>query len=141
MKRISHEGIALIAIFIADLVLTIVLVRWYGAREGNPLMAYCLSFGIAAFALAKTIMSGIPLMLLEYARRSRPNFVRNCMRGAICAYLAMYAAGVIQLNYSASDARRQRETREWAEMPITREYLRELDHNPHVHPYPYNGDN
>jgi hypothetical protein len=80
-------------------------------------------------------------MLLEYARRSRPDFVRNCMRGAICAYLAVYTAGVIQLNYSVSDARRQRETMKWAEMPITREYLWELDHNPNVHPCPYNGDN
>lgn len=138
MKRISIEGITLIAIFIADLVLTLILVRWHGAAEGNPIMAYCLSHGTLAFILGKTIMSGIPLVMLEYARRANPAFVRKCMRGAICAYLVMYGVGVYQLNCSAADAAQQRETRAWAEMPVTAEYLWALDHDPNVHTHPYN---
>jgi len=107
MGKISKEGIVLTLIGIVDLFLTIYLVQYREASEGNPLMAYYLRHGIPAFIAAKFVLCAVPLFILEYARRQRPRLVTFCMRGVIAAYICSYGVGVSQMN----DLRIQAETR------------------------------
>ena len=107
MGKISKEGIVLILIGIVDLFLTIYLVQYREASEGNPLMAYYLGRGIPAFIAAKFVLCAVPLFILEYARRHRPRLVTYCMRGVIAAYMFSYCAGVAQMN----DLRLQAQTK------------------------------
>jgi len=131
MRKISPEGIVILLICIADLVLTIIVVRSYGAQEGNPLMAYYLKKGTGAFILAKAVMTMVPLFVLELARQRHPHFVRNCMRGCACAYIVMYAAGVAHLNTLSADDRHYEAVAAWAESIPDPNYIRSLPHRPH----------
>lgn len=117
MKRISREAVVLMLIGMADLTLTIFLVRYRNAAEGNPLMAYYLHQGVTDFVVAKLILCAVPLFILEYARRTRPRMVTACMRGLIAAYLGSYVTGVVQMNDVAMQARARTVDIGWVESP------------------------
>jgi hypothetical protein len=127
VQKLSREAIVLMAIGAIDLVLTIFLVRYRDASEGNPLMAYYLKQGVSSFVVAKAILCIVPLFLLEYARRHRPKFVTYCMRGLIAAYLGAYVMGVSQMNDAALVARANAVDLAWVESPVplfTQEYAK-----------------
>lgn len=95
---ISWESGALSGVCLADLLSTLFWVQYRGAAEGNPLMAFYLAHGIAAFVCAKVLLCVPPLYLAEYARLRSPRFVRLSLRAAFACYLLAYAGGVMSLN-------------------------------------------
>lgn len=95
---ISRESGALTLLCLADLLSTIFCLHYREATEGNPIMAYYLAQGVAAFIFAKFLLSVPPLYLAEYARRHRPRLVRFSLRAALALYLLAYVGGVYQLN-------------------------------------------
>src|SRR2546421_431374 len=88
----------LASVCVFDLVVTCLLIRCRGAGEANPLMARFLADGMGAFVAAKLGFIVVPLLVLEWARRSRPAFVRKATIAAVAAYAVIYAIGSIQAN-------------------------------------------
>ncbi|HSV73011.1 MAG TPA: DUF5658 family protein [Chthonomonadales bacterium] len=133
MARIAKESWVLVAICTADLVTTIWLVTTGLATEGNPLMNHYLEQGVLVFIAAKALLVAGPLIVLEWARRSRPAFVHSMMRATIVMYLGIYGVGVLRLNSHAilggGLTPQDIAVREWARQPITPEemaYMREM---------------
>lgn len=73
--------------------------------EGNPLMSYYLSNGWVALIVAKLVLVAMPIFIAEWARRSRPEFVRRALRVAIAVYLSMYAVAFVNVGISAHENR------------------------------------
>jgi hypothetical protein len=65
----SHFGVIAIILFlsVADALLTIVLTE-HGAEELNPIMAYCLDFGLYTFISVKYFLTAIGLITLLMLR-------------------------------------------------------------------------
>jgi hypothetical protein len=101
VRRISIETYVIAGIALLDLVLTIALVQGRQAQEGNPLMGFYLSHGLPAFVLAKGVFTAMPLIILEWGRRHRPQFVKAISRAAIAAYVGMYIVMFAQVNLPA----------------------------------------
>jgi hypothetical protein len=99
--KIARESIYIAIIGLADLVTTMLWVRYHGASEGNPVFAQYLRMGFAWFVLVKLIMLACPLFLLEFARRRRPRFTLRASRFAIGAYCGLYLVGFLHLNPNA----------------------------------------
>ena len=99
--KISPESVLLAAICIIDMVTTITLVKFRLAVEQNPLMAACLSRGVATFVMAK-LLSFVPFVVVaEMHRRRNPAFVRAASRVAIFLYLFIYSAILVRVNFLA----------------------------------------
>ncbi len=97
--KIAKETWIILAIGLADLVTTILFIRYHGAQEANPLFKRYWEMGIAAFVGAKVAMLIGPLSVLEWARRRNPRFVSLALRSAIVGYVGMYGVGYARLNY------------------------------------------
>lgn len=95
---LSRDSIILIAIGMADLISTVILLNAGGAVEGNPVMAYFLRYGICVFILMKMMLISIPVMIFEYCRQFKPKFVALMVRFAITAYVAVYASLYLTIN-------------------------------------------
>lgn len=96
--RLMRESLLLIAIGLADLFTTLVLLSNRGAREGNPLMAYYLQFGVGVFVVVKLALLLLPIFVAEWSKRYRPRFVRWMLRGAIAAYVGSYLVLFVVVN-------------------------------------------
>ena len=96
--KIARETWILGAIGIADLISTIVFIRQHGAKEANPLFRHYWEMGLFNFVAAKAVMLFGPLLILEWARRSKPQLVRRSLQCAIAGYVLMYGVGVARLN-------------------------------------------
>lgn len=96
--RLSRESLFLVIIGLLDLATTLLWTRWHVAEEANPLFRRYLAMGIGWFVLAKLLMLGGPVQILEWARRRRPVFTRWASRAAIIGYVAVYTSGVARLN-------------------------------------------
>jgi hypothetical protein len=96
--KITWESRLLTVICMADLITTIWFVRQGGASEANPMMRFYLERGIVPFVLAKMALFLGPLVILEWARRRRPRFVRTMMRMAIVLYICLYGTVVWRIN-------------------------------------------
>lgn len=94
----SVESIVLSVICLADLASTLFLVNYRGAEEGNPLMNYYLQQGVGSFIVAKLVLFVIPLAIAEWARKHKPQFVRQTLRFAIGAYVLAYVSVFMQVN-------------------------------------------
>ena len=98
-QKIAPESYVLAGVCLLDLLTTLFWVSYRDAAEGNPIMAFYLHHGgTPAFIAAKVVLCAPPLFIAEWARRMRPRFVRSMLRLGIIAYLALYGAGVAQLN-------------------------------------------
>lgn len=95
---LTKESLILIGICIVDLVSTLFLLNTRAALEGNPLMAFYLSYGIGAFIMAKLTLVVLPVFIVEWSRQFRPKFVRSMLRAAIVAYLAAYLVMFVSVN-------------------------------------------
>jgi hypothetical protein len=95
---LQRQTLALGAIGIIDLVTTLVFINHNGAAEANPLMATFLTHGIAVFLTAKLCFLAGPLLVLEWARKSRPVFVARALNVGMIAYVCLYMAGVTRVN-------------------------------------------
>ena len=87
---LMRESWILMGICLADLATTLTLVGGRRFSEGNPLMSYYLDLGVWAFVLVKLLLIVMPLILAEYSRQFRPEFVKSMMRFAIVMYVAAY---------------------------------------------------
>jgi hypothetical protein len=92
------QTVALAAIGIADLISTLFFVGMADAAEANPFMARFLEKGPVVFIQAKLFLLLIPLIIIERARRKKPEFVRRAVNTAIVAYVGLYSAGFVHLN-------------------------------------------
>jgi hypothetical protein len=97
-RRLSIETYVIAAIGLVDLFLTIALVQGQRAYEGNPIMNFYLSHGMTPFVMMKLVLTAMPLLILEWARRTRPDFVRRLSRVGIGLYLGAYGFGFLKVN-------------------------------------------
>jgi len=95
---LMKESVILIALCLADLIATLVLIDNSYAREGNPVMAYYLRHGLAPFVLAKLALVALPIFVVEWSRQFRPRLARNLVRFAIAAYLGIYLVLFLGVN-------------------------------------------
>jgi hypothetical protein len=96
--KIARESWIIATIGLADLVTTIVFIKHHGAQEANPLFSHLLATGLIAFIVAKLACLVGPLVVLEWARARRAQFVKYASRTVILAYLVLYGIGVAHLN-------------------------------------------
>ena len=99
--KIARESIWIAIIGLADLITTVLWVRYHGAHEANPVFAHYLQMGLAWFALMKLVLLAGPIFVLEWARRKNPRFTLRAARFAIGAYCGLYIVGFLHLNPNA----------------------------------------
>ncbi|MGC8861752.1 MAG: DUF5658 family protein [Armatimonadota bacterium] len=99
--KLTRESIVLIAICVVDLASTLFLLRVHGAREGNPLMAFYLRYGVGTFVLMKLTLIFLPVFVAEWSRQYRPRFVRFMLRAAIVTYAGVYLMLFLTINVGA----------------------------------------
>jgi len=97
-NTLAVENWIILAIGTADLILTIVLIKFGIAFESNPLFAWIWHMGVVFFIGAKLFLLLGPICIFEVARKSHPRFTKFAMRFTIFAYLAMYILGMIGVN-------------------------------------------
>jgi uncharacterized membrane protein len=100
MKRfkLSAGNTILGIICMLDLVSTVYLLCTGRMVEGNPIMAYVLGYGMAAFILVK-LLSFVPTMyLLQWYRSRNLGFSKLMTTVAITGYLCFYILGVLAIN-------------------------------------------
>jgi hypothetical protein len=102
--RVARESRWLAAICALDLATTLWFVYGMGAQEANPLMRWFLDHGAMAFVVAKTALVVGPICVLEWARRSRPQFVLRALRVGIVLYIVSYCGVVWRVNAQAKEA-------------------------------------
>jgi hypothetical protein len=134
---ISRESWIIAAICVADLVSTLIFVHHHGAREGNPLMDFYLQKGVIPFILAKCTMFLFPIVIIEWARRHNPDFVRRMARFAIAAYIGLYVVVVAKENILSMRA--PQPVPPAAFSFYGPEYMRRLQHIPPLPTYGYQG--
>lgn len=102
--RIARESWIIAGIGVADLITTIIFIRHHGAQEANPLFKLYWQMGLFSFIVAKAVCLVGPLLILEWASKRNPRFVRQALRSAIVAYLAFYSIGFLKLNAPLANA-------------------------------------
>src|SRR5438128_1700237 len=91
--QVSPETQVLAAICVFDMLTTIYFVKTGAAVEANPLLAVAFKYGYLSFALAKLVISLVPLALIETLRPSRPQFCTVMLRIGIAGYVICYFLG------------------------------------------------
>lgn len=97
-RRPCIETLVVGAICLADLVVTAVLVHLGLAEEANPIMAYFIGYGIAAFCVAKLLFVIPPLLVAEWYRSYNDRLVRNTLRVVGVTYVVVWAGATTALN-------------------------------------------
>ncbi|MDH7601329.1 MAG: DUF5658 family protein [Armatimonadota bacterium] len=95
---LTRESMVLIVICAADLLSTLFLLQSQGAREGNPLMAFYLRYGIGTFVMMKLTLMVLPVFIAEWSKQYRPRFVRLMLRTAIITYVGTYLLLFLTVN-------------------------------------------
>lgn len=103
--KIAKETWMIALLGTIDLITTIVFIQHHGAEEANPIFRFFWQLGIPAFITAKILLTGCPLLVLEWARKRNPRFVQRGMRSAIAGYVAVYGFGFLHLNGPGADNR------------------------------------
>ena len=102
--KLAKETYILIAIGIADLISTIFFIQRHGASEANPIFRHYWDMGLPIFITAKIALMACPLLILEWARRTKPRLVARGLRCAIAGYVILYGVGVARLNIQSARA-------------------------------------
>ena len=96
--KICAESLVLIAICVADMLVTLYFVLTGMAVEQNPIMAACINLSPATFVLVK-LVSFVPFVVaVELYRRRNPGFARAVCRWAIGIYLAAFVVLTLGTN-------------------------------------------
>ena len=96
--NVSPESLILVAICLADMFATLILVLGGCAVEQNPLMSACIDHSPATFVLVKTA-SFVPFVVaVELYRRKNPDFARAACRCAIVLYLVTFIVLTVGTN-------------------------------------------
>jgi hypothetical protein len=82
----------------ADALLTIILVERGIAKEANPLMAFFLNMGPAAFIFAKVGVLVPGIVACEYLKLQNFNFAKIAIRVGAFGYPALYVFGELKLH-------------------------------------------
>ena len=95
---LTKESILLIGIATVDLAVTLLLLGADAASEGNPLMAYHLRYGIGTFVMVKLSLIFFPIVIAEWCKQYKPEFVRFMLRAAIVTYVGVYIVLFLSVN-------------------------------------------
>ena len=96
--KISIESLILIAICIADMLVTLHCVSIGIAKEQNPLMAACINYSPWMFVFVK-MLSFVPFVFaIEWYRKKNPNFALKACRSAIALYVVAYVGLTLSVN-------------------------------------------
>ncbi len=95
---LTRESMVLIALCVVDLASTLILLRTDCAREGNPIMAFYLRYGVGTFVLMKLTLIFLPVFIAEWSKQYRPRFVRFMLRAAILTYAGVYVVLFLTIN-------------------------------------------
>ncbi|MEN6582588.1 MAG: DUF5658 family protein [Armatimonadota bacterium] len=98
--RVSIEALILVAICMADMLVTLYCVLAGIAVEQNPLMAACFDKSPGMFVVVKTL-SFVPFVVaVELYRRKNPDFAKKACRCAILLYVLVFTALTLSINFS-----------------------------------------
>lgn len=100
MERTKRLGLAteshiILAICVLDFISTAWFITSGHATEGNPVMSFYLQKGWLSLVVAKATLSLLPIFVLEWCRRHRPDFVHGMLRFAIVMYVGLYLAAIL----------------------------------------------
>ncbi len=96
--KISIESLILIAICLADMLVTLHCVSIGIAKEQNPIMAACIKFSPWMFVFVK-ILSFVPFVIaIEWYRKQNPDFALKACRSAIAIYVVAYVGLTLGVN-------------------------------------------
>ena len=93
--NISPAVLCLLAICLADTVVSMWLFHHQVAVEWNPLLQPSAQAGLLPFFGAKSLTFMPCAVYMEWYRRRRPQFARFLLWGACAAYVAIYAVSSI----------------------------------------------
>ena len=95
-NEVHLSTIVLVTVGIFDLVTTLVWLN-QGNQEGNPLFAWLAGHGSVVFALGKLAFLILPILALEYARKSNPKSAEQGTWLAACFYVFFYVAHLFKM--------------------------------------------
>ncbi|MHB9037222.1 MAG: DUF5658 family protein [Armatimonadota bacterium] len=96
--RVSIESLILVAICLADMLVTLYCVMAGLAVEQNPIMAACINTSPGMFVVVK-MLSFVPFVVaVELYRKKNPDFARNACRCAIGLYVATFTILTLGIN-------------------------------------------
>jgi len=97
-QKVSLGTVAIVAICMVDMFLTLVAVLAGKAIEANPVLSWSFDYGPMAFALAK-VASFIPgVWALEMCRLHNARFAGLASRAVVYGYMAVYLIGSLKLH-------------------------------------------
>lgn len=97
-QKVSFGTLAIVAICMVDLFLTLVAVLAGKAIEANPLLAWSFDYGPMMFAMAK-VASFIPgVWALEMCRLHNARFASMASRAVVYGYIAVYVIGSLKIH-------------------------------------------
>ena len=95
-NRVHISTLALVTIGMFDLLTTLLLLG-FGMKEANPVFSGLLSHGILVFSLAKVLLLGGPILILEFARKTRPLSAEIGTWVAAGLYAYLYVSHLLHL--------------------------------------------
>jgi len=97
-ERVSLGTVAIVALCMVDLFLTLVAVLTGKAIEANPMLAWSFEYGPMGFALAK-VASFIPgIWAIEMCRLYNSRFAALASRAVVYGYIAVYFFGSLRIH-------------------------------------------
>ena len=94
-RGVSKEAVILFGICAFDALSTWLFLVTRTATEANPVLAPAAEVSPEYFLCVKVLTFAPAIILAEWYRRRKPEFVRNGLRLATTAYLTIYALFVI----------------------------------------------
>lgn len=95
-REVHLSTLCLVTLGLFDLVTTVLLFgRGFG--EGNPLFAWLAGYGPWAFVMGKVAFLVGPILVLEYARKTRPESADQATWIAFIAYAFLYVVQLLRI--------------------------------------------
>ncbi|MEN6355953.1 MAG: DUF5658 family protein [Armatimonadota bacterium] len=96
--RVSIESVVLVAICLADMLVTLYCVLAGIAIEQNPIMAACINKSPGMFVFVK-MLSFVPFVVaIEMYKKRNPDFARKACRCAIGLYVITFTILTLGVN-------------------------------------------
>lgn len=93
---ISREALFLMLVCTLDLISSAILFHQNLATEANPVLRWAAEMGTVPFCLAKAATFVPALIVAEWYRRRRPQFVKLLLRSASVVYVFLYCLLVLR---------------------------------------------
>jgi len=99
-KPVHLSTLCLVTLGLFDLVSTILLFgRGFG--EGNPLFSWLAAMGPFPFVCGKVVFLVGPILILEYARKTRPETAEVGTWAAFVVYATLYVLQLLRIRGAA----------------------------------------